>query len=122
MSSRAPSPASQSITPGAAAASAATTSGSHSPAPAVSVSPTCEAALSPGPMAAASPPCASGVAPPIRSLVTISTRSPDAAALSAAEIPAAPDPTTTTSASRRHRVRHGRERPKRASHRSNFSP
>ena len=107
VSSRAPSPASQSITPGAASASAATTSGSHSPAPAVSVSLTCDAALSPGPMAAARPPCASGVAPPIRSLVTISTRSPAAAAVSAAEIPAAPDPTTTTSASRRHRARTG---------------
>src|SRR5450756_1013146 len=90
------------------AASTATTSGSQSPAPATSVASTCAAALSPGPIAAARPPCASGVAPPIRSLVTISTRSPRAAALSAAEIPAAPDPTTTTSASRRHRARPGR--------------
>ena len=68
----------------------------------MSVSETCANGVSPAPSAAASPPCASGVAPPTRSLVTTSTRSPAAAAVSATEIPAAPDPTTTTSASRRH--------------------
>src|SRR6185437_814155 len=41
-----------------------------------------------------------GVAPPTRSLVTTRTRRPRAAAVSATEIPAAPDPMTTTSASR----------------------
>ncbi len=87
VSSRAPSPVSQSIAPGAPSASAATTSGSHSPAPAMSVSDTCAAGVSPAPSAAASPPCASGVAPPTRSLVTTRTRSPRAAAVSATEIP-----------------------------------
>ena len=55
-------------------------------------------------MAAARPPWASGVAPPpIPSLLSSSTRRPWLAAVSAAVMPAAPEPSTTTSVSRAQR-------------------
>ena len=103
-SSRAPSAASRVISRGAVRARSATAAGSHSPAPAATVSRRWLATLSPGPTAAARPPWASGVAPaPSPSLVTSRTRRPCRAAARAALIPAAPEPTTTTSGDRSQR-------------------
>ena len=112
-SSRAPRPARRAISPGACNASAATAARSLRPAPASIVSLSCRPGSSPGPIAAARPPWAKGVAPPpmSSSLVSSSTSRPCRAAVRAAVTPAAPDPTTTMSASRSQCVcDHGRWR------------
>ena len=92
----APSPASHSISPGAALAMRAATSGSERPAPAVSVSAAWRSGWSSAPSAAAMPPCAQAVAASSPRFTRATSVTGSGARRSAVASPATPPPTTMT--------------------------